>query len=241
MNLYLVRHGETAWTVSGQHTGRTDIPLTPHGEQEARALGDALATVAFTGAFTSPRQRATRTCELVGLNALAAIEPDLAEWDYGDYEGQRSDAIRAQRPDWSLFRDGCPNGESPESVSARADRVVALIRPLQGNVAVFSHGHFGRVLAARWIGLHVSAARHFVLSTASLGILRYESASPNDSSIVLWNAVPVSTAARGLHLGLHGGPVADTKAIARWDNEGGETLSRKPTNRTGVSHAHPAQ
>lgn len=224
MNLYLIRHGETAWTVSGQHTGRTNIPLTPQGEQEARALGEELTTVRFTRAFTSPRQRATRTCELVGLKALAAIEPDLAEWDYGDYEGRRSDEIRAQRPDWSLFRDGCPNGELPESISARADRAIALIRMLQGNVAVFSHGHFGRVLAARWIGLPMSAARHFMLSTASLSILRDEPRGPDGPAILLWNAVPVSTAARGPHLRLHGdGPTADTRAVERWDNEGGET------------------
>jgi len=225
MNLYLIRHGETAWTLSGQHTGRTDIPLKPQGEQEARALGEELTTVRFTRAFTSPRQRATRTCELVGLNAMATIEPDLAEWDYGDYEGLRSDEIRAQRPEWSLFRDGCPNGELPESISARVDRVVALLRMLPGNIAVFSHGHFGRVLAARWIGLSVTAARHFMLSTASLSILRDDPRSTGQPAILLWNAVPVRTAARGPHLRLHGGPTADTRAIERWDNEGGETVT----------------
>jgi len=224
MNLYLIRHGETAWTLSGQHTGRTDIPLTPQGEHEARALGAELTAVRFNRVFTSPRQRATRTCELVGLDAVATIEPDLAEWDYGDYEGRRSDEIRAQRPEWNLFQDGCPNGEMPESVSARADRVVALIRMLHGNVAVFSHGHFGRVLVARWIGLPVSGARHFLLGTSSLSILRDEPHGPDEPAILLWNAVPASTADPGPHLRLDGvGPTADTSAIERWDNEGGES------------------
>jgi len=189
MSLYLIRHGETAWSLSGQHTGRTDIPLTARGEQEAQALGDGLRAVTFSRVFTSPRQRARRTCELAGLDAATEIEPDLVEWDYGDYEGQRSVDIRAQRPDWNLFRDGCPHGESPSNVSGRADRLIAGLRTLQGNIAVFSHGHFGRVLAARWIGLPVGQAQHFALSTASVGILGYEQNDTADAAIVLWNAV----------------------------------------------------
>jgi len=188
MNLYLIRHGETAWSLSGQHTGRTDIPLTAQGEQEARALAEGLRAVTFSRVFTSPRQRARRTCELVGLNAGAQIEPDLAEWDYGDYEGQLSADIRKGRPDWNLFRDGCPHGESPVDVSDRADRLMAQVRALQGNIAVFSHGHFGRALAARWIGLPIDQAQHFRLSTASVSILGYEP-STDDSAIVLWNAL----------------------------------------------------
>ena len=187
--LYLIRHGETAWSLSGQHTGRTDIPLTEQGEQDARELAERLQPVRFNGVFTSPRQRARRTCELVGLDAVAEIEPDLAEWDYGDYGGQRSVDIRKGRPDWNLFRDGCPRGESPAQISERADRVVARLRALDGNIAIFSHGHFGRVLAARWIGLPVGQAQHFLLSTASLSILGYEHNLAAESAIVLWNAV----------------------------------------------------
>ena len=145
--LYLVRHGQTDWSLSGQHTGQTDIPLTEQGEQDARDLAEPLRAVRFSRVFTSPRQRARRTCELVGLDAVAALEPDLAEWDYGDYEGQRSVDIRKEQPDWNLFRDGCPLGESPVEVSERADRVIARLRALEGNTAIFSHGHFGRVLA----------------------------------------------------------------------------------------------
>ena len=187
--LYLVRHGETAWSLSGQHTGRTDVPLTEQGEQDARDLAKRLRAVRFSRVFTSPRQRARRTCELVGLDAVAALEPDLAEWDYGDYEGQRSVDIRKERPDWILFRDGCPHGESPVQVSERADRVIARLRALEGNTAIFSHGHFGRVLAARWIGLPVSHAQHFLLSTASLSVLGHEHNLAGESAIVLWNAV----------------------------------------------------
>src|SRR5688572_32078742 len=133
MQLYLIRHGETAWSLSGQHTGRTDIPLTAQGEERVRELAECLRTVTFSRVFTSPRQRARRTCELVGLGAVAEIEPDLAEWDYGDYEGQRSIEIRKHRPDWNLFRDGCPHGESPTGVSDRADRLIARLGALQGN------------------------------------------------------------------------------------------------------------
>jgi broad specificity phosphatase PhoE len=193
ISLYLIRHGETDWSISGQHTGRTDIPLTARGEQDAGTMRERLRAVRFSRVFTSPRRRARRTCELVGLDAVADVEPDLAEWDYGDYEGQRSVDIRKGRPDWNLFRDGCPNGESPAEVSDRADRLISEIRTLQGNIAAFSHGHFGRVLAARWIGLSVSDAQHFLLSTASLSILRYEQNSATESSIALWNAVSNNT------------------------------------------------
>ncbi len=189
LRLHLIRHGETAWSLSGQHTGPTDIPLTEQGEQDARELAERLRAVRFNRVFTSPRQRARRTCELVRLDAVAEIEPDLAEWDYGDYEGQRSVEIRKGRPDWNLFRDGCPRGESPAQVSERADRVIARLRALEGNIAIFSHGHFGRVLAARWIGLPVGQAQHFLLTTASLSILGYEHNHAAESAIVLWNAV----------------------------------------------------
>ena len=224
MSLYLIRHGETAWSISGQHTGRTDIPLTAQGEQDARALAEALRAVRFSRVFTSPRQRARRTCELVGLDAATEIEPGLVEWDYGDYEGQRSVDIRKRRPDWNLFRDGCPHGELPADVSDRADRLITQLRALQGNIAVFSHGHFGRVLAARWIGLPVSQAQHFLLSTASVSILGYEQNSTEESAIVLWNAIPSNTTDSGPNLQARSNETAaNTKAIERWDNEGGET------------------
>ena len=140
--LHLARHGETAWSLSGQHTGRTDLPLTERGERNARALGERLRGLACARVFTSPLRRAARTCELAGFGAAAEIDPDLVEWDYGQYEGRRTAEIHAERPDWQLFRDGCPGGESPDQVGARADRVVARVRAVEGDVLVFSSGHF---------------------------------------------------------------------------------------------------
>ncbi|MFN0194955.1 MAG: histidine phosphatase family protein [Aestuariivirga sp.] len=186
--LYLVRHGETAWSLSGQHTGRTDIPLTALGEAEARKLAERLHRVSFAWVFTSPLQRARRTAELAGLNRAAEIEPDLAEWDYGGYEGLRSGEIRANKPDWNIFRDGCPDGESLAGVSVRADRIIARLRKLEGDIAIFSHGHFGRVLAARWVGLEIECALHFLLGTASLSILGYGHQLATEPAIILWNA-----------------------------------------------------
>ena len=186
--IFLVRHGETAWSVSGRHTGRSDIPLTAPGEEAARALGPRMNAVAFSAVLTSPAQRARRTCELAGLARTAAIEPDLAEWDYGDYEGRRSAEILGERPGWMIFRDGCPGGETPEQVSDRADRLIARFRTMGGDVAAFSHGHFGRVLAARWIGLHVVEARGLLLNTASLSILGYEHDNPAEPVLALWNS-----------------------------------------------------
>ena len=186
--IYLIRHGETEWSLSGQHTSHTDIPLTAHGEDEARELGQRLRDIQFARVLTSPRQRARRTCELAGLDPEAEIEPDLAEWNYGDYEGQRSVDILRARPDWNLFRDGCPRGETPAEITDRADRLIARLRGLDGNVALFSHGHFGRVLAGRWIGLPVRQAQHLLLSTASLSILGYEHSLAGEPAIVLWNA-----------------------------------------------------
>jgi broad specificity phosphatase PhoE len=187
--VYLIRHGETAWSLSGQHTSRTDIALTEQGEQDARRLAERLRAVRFGRVLTSPLQRARRTCELAGLNEVADIEPDLAEWDYGDYEGQRPADIRKARPDWNIFRDGCPHGESPAQISQRADRLITRLRTLAGHVAIFSHGHFGRVLAARWIGLPVMQAQHFLLGTASLSVLGNGHNLAEEPAIVLWNAV----------------------------------------------------
>jgi broad specificity phosphatase PhoE len=199
--LYLVRHGETAWSLSGQHTGRTDIPLTEKGEQDARELAERLRGVNFSHVFTSPLQRARRTSELAALNRAAEIEPDLAEWDYGDYEGLRSGDIRKARPDWNVFQDGCPRGDSPAQISKRADRLNTRLRTLEGNIALFSHGHFGRVLAARWIGLRVEQAQHFLLSTASLSILGYGHDRAEEPAIIMWNTATNETAIRQVTLG----------------------------------------
>jgi broad specificity phosphatase PhoE len=190
LSLYFIRHGQTAWSLSGQHTGRTDIPLTAHGEAEARELIPWLKQVPFGLVLTSPRQRARRTCELVELGREAEIEPDLAEWDYGDYEGKLSSDICQERPDWNVFRDGCPHGETPVEVSDRADRLIARLCTMNGNVALFSHGEFGLALAARWIGLPVIEGQHFTLGTASLSILGYNPAHPKAPVIALWNATP---------------------------------------------------
>ena len=182
---YLARHGETAWSLSGQHTGLTDLPLTEVGEGNARRLRDALTGLTFAKVFSSPLSRARRTCELAGFGSRAEIVRDLVEWDYGEYEGRRTVEIHAERPDWQLFRDGCPGGESPQDVAARADRVVELVRSVSGNVLLFSSGHFLRVLAARWTGIDTFGARSLMLSTASLSVLGYEHLK--QPAIQLWN------------------------------------------------------
>ncbi len=185
--VYLARHGETAWSLTGQHTGLTDLPLTPRGERNAQRLAGRLSGMRFGRVFTSPLLRARRTCELAGFGAVAEVDPDLVEWNYGAYEGRTSAEILEERPDWDLFRDGCPGGETPEEVAARADRVVERLRSLAGTTLVFSSGHFIRVLAARWLGLWAGAAgKHFLLSTASVSAIGYE----RDQSrpvISLWN------------------------------------------------------
>jgi probable phosphoglycerate mutase len=185
--VYLARHGETAWTLSRQHTGLTDLPLTERGERTARRLGERLKALTFTAVLTSPLQRAARTCELAGFKSVAEVDKDLVEWNYGQYEGRRTAEIRAERPDWELFRDGCPGGESPLEVGARADRVVKQVRAVPGNVLIFTSGHFMRVLATSWLGLEPSVnCKFFMLSTASLSAVGYE----HDVSrpvIRLWN------------------------------------------------------
>ncbi|MGB7951217.1 MAG: histidine phosphatase family protein [Candidatus Binatia bacterium] len=185
--VYLARHGETAWSLSGQHTGRTDLPLTERGERNARQVGERLKGLTFTKVFASPLQRAIRTCELAGFGATVEIDPDLFEWNYGDYEGRRTAEILAERPGWQLFRDGCPGGESPNQVAARADRVVSRVRAVAGDALLFSSGHFLRVLGARWLGLEPIAGTYFLLSTASLGILAYEHSNRAEPVIRLWN------------------------------------------------------
>ena len=184
--IYLARHGETAWTVSGQHTGRTDLPLTEGGERNGRALGARLRGLVFAKTFTSPLQRAVRTCELAGFGAAAELDPDLMEWDYGQYEGRRTTEILAERPDWQLFRDGCPGGETPAEIGARAGRVVSRVRAVEGDVLLFSSAHFLRVLSARWLGLEPAGGRYLLLGTAALCILGYEH-NLSEPAIRLWN------------------------------------------------------
>jgi len=184
--IYLARHGETAWSLSGQHTGLTDLPLTARGEDQARRLGERLRGLSLTRVLTSPLQRATRTCDLAGLGVAAEVDRDLVEWNYGDYEGRTSAAIHAKRPDWQLFRDGCPGGETPEQVGARADRVVERLRAMGGDAALFSSGHFLRTLAARWLRLPPGVGGAFLLATASLSALSYEH-GPSEPVIRLWN------------------------------------------------------
>ncbi len=186
--IYLFRHGETAWSLAGQHTGRTDIPLTAKGEADALVLGQRLVGIHFTRVFTSPRQRARRTCELAALPLVPEIDPDLAEWDYGDYEGQKRVDLLKQRPGWDIFNAGAPGGESPAEIADRADRVIARLRLSDGNSALFTHGHFGRVLAVRWLGLPIVEARHLLLDPASLSILGYEHNNRDEPVIARWNA-----------------------------------------------------
>jgi probable phosphoglycerate mutase len=184
--VYLARHGETAWSISGQHTGLTDLPLTEHGERNARRLGERLKGFIFAKVFTSPLQRAAKTCELAGFGTIAKIDPDLVEWNYGDYEGLRTIEIHAKNSHWELFRDGCPNGESLDQIGARADRMISRVRAIQGDVLIFSSGHFLRVLAARWLGLEPAGGKFLLLDTTSLSALSYEN-SLSQPAIRLWN------------------------------------------------------
>ena len=185
--IYLARHGETDWSLTGRHTGLTDLPLNETGERNAQRLRDRLSGLRFNTVFTSPLRRAQRTCELAGFGPVAAIVPDLVEWDYGDYEGRTSTQIHGEWSGWQLFRDGCPGGESPEQVAARADRVVELVRAVSGNVLLFSSGHFLRMLAARWCQVEpVANARPFMVDTASLSALGYEH-NLSQPVIRLWN------------------------------------------------------
>jgi broad specificity phosphatase PhoE len=191
LRLYLMRHGETEWSRSGQHTGGSDIPLTPHGEEMSRNLRPMLAGLSFTQVLVSPRLRARQTCDGAGLSGSAHTEPDLAEWDYGDYESLRTVDIRKRRTGWDIWQDGCPGGESPREISQRADRLIDRLRKQEGRIALFSHGHFGRVLAARWIALPVAQGQHFLLSPATLSILSLSAAEPPqpaEQQIELWNS-----------------------------------------------------
>lgn len=183
---YVARHGETVWSREGRHTGRTDLPLTQRGERNAQRLRERLVGLVFAKVLTSPLRRAARTCELAGFGTVAEVDPDLVEWHYGDYEGLRLADIHAKRPDWELFRDGCPNGESPADVAGRADRVVARVRAIKGNVLIFSSGHFLRVLAARWLELEPLFGKYLLLDTGSLSALSYEH-DLSHPAIQFWN------------------------------------------------------
>jgi len=194
--LVLVRHGQTSWSAAGLHTGLTDIPLTAEGEASTRWLREELARERFACVLTSPLQRASRTCHLAGFGDVAEVDPDLVEWDYGDYEGRRTIDIRADRPDWHLFRDGCPGGESPAEVGARADRVLARLAGIDGASLIFSSGHVMRVLAARWLRLEPGAGRYFALATASLSELGYEH-DLGRPVIRLWNRTPMTASRAG--------------------------------------------
>jgi broad specificity phosphatase PhoE len=187
--VYLARHGGTAWTISHQHTGVTDLPLTPQGEAEARRLRQRLERLTFAAVLTSPLRRAVQTCDLAGFSSAAEVEPDLVEWDYGAYEGRTSADIHAERPDWQLFRDGGPGGESPDQIGGRADRVIRRVRRIDGPCLLFSSGHFLRVFAARWLGLEPGAGRYLLLGTASLSAVGYEHAY-SEPVIRLWDEMP---------------------------------------------------
>src|SRR5215510_5175724 len=183
--VYLMRHGETEWSLSGQHTGMTDIPLTENGRAAARLLRPVLAEESFALVLTSPLHRARETCELAGFGNRAHVESDLMEWNYGEYEGLTPHEIHAKRPDWMIFRDGCPGAELPEQIGARVDRVIAKAHDTEGNVALFAHGHVFRVLVARWIGLSSRAGQRFLLNTATLNILGFYRDTP---ALKIWNA-----------------------------------------------------
>jgi broad specificity phosphatase PhoE len=186
-DLYLVRHGETEWTLSGQHTGLTDLPLTAAGEEQARRLRDRLGSFSFVKVFSSPLRRAVRTCELSGYGSTAELDRDLIEWNYGDYEGRKREWILARQPDWGIFRDGCPSGESPRDVGIRADRVISRVCKVDGNVLIFSSGHILRVLIARWLGLEPSGGRYFKLGTAALTILGFDHNNRSEPVLRLLN------------------------------------------------------
>jgi broad specificity phosphatase PhoE len=185
--VFLLRHGETQWSLSRQHTGRTDIPLTENGRTVARRLAPVLAEQDFELVLVSPLQRAQQTCQLAGFDSKATIDEDLFEWDYGQYEGRTPQQIRADTPEWLIFRDGCPGGETPAQVGARVDRVIARVRAIEGNAALFAHGHILRVLGARWLGLPVAAGSHFLLDTATLCVLSYYHGI---GAIERWNVAP---------------------------------------------------
>jgi broad specificity phosphatase PhoE len=229
LRLFIIRHGETEWSVSGQHTGRADIKLTENGKVEATRIGQQIRDIDFSHVLVSPLERAKQTCEMAGLSKLAMIDLDLAEWDNGDYQGKTPHEILATRPDWNLFRDGCPNGESTLQIANRVDRLIRSLNEFDGDVALFTHGHLGRVLAARWIGLSVEFGQHFLLDTASLSILCYQHNESDKPAISLWNYRTMeffeskSEESRDTRIQLDAS-LWKRRALERWENEGGEVL-----------------
>lgn len=189
LTLYLIRHGQTQWSLSGQHTGQTDLPLTAEGEEQARKLVPILNRIEFSAVLTSPLQRARKTCEMAGLARRSHIDSDLVEWNYGSYEGLTSEEILKKNPTWNLFQNGTPEGETPKKVSERADRLIERLGELNGNVALFSHGHFFSALAVRWIGLPILAGEHLELSTSSISTLSFSTHHPEVRVISGWNSV----------------------------------------------------
>ena len=187
--VFMARHGDTEWTESRQRTGRTDLPLNEHGEERARQLGKRLQRFSFAQVFTSPLQRASKTCALAGFGEVAKVDPDLVEWDYGRFEGNLTRHILKEQPGWEMFRDGCPDGESPEDISARADRFIARVRGIDGDILAFSSAHIIRMIAARWLGLPPGAGRFFFCRPASVGVLGFEHNSLDEPIIALWNYV----------------------------------------------------
>ena len=183
--VYVIRHGETEWSINGKHTGVTDIPLTENGRNQVKCLQPVLANEVFALVLTSPLHRARETCKLSGLGDKAEVEPNLMEWNYGEYEGVTSKEIHKTVPGWLVFNDGAPGGETPEQIGARADRVIQRVRAVQGNVALFAHGHIFRVLVARWLDLPATAGRNFLLDTGTLNILSYYRGYP---AVKIWNA-----------------------------------------------------
>lgn len=227
LRLYLIRHGGTEWSLAGKYSGRADISLTEHGKVEAQKAGERLHGILFAHVLTSPLRRAQQTSARAVLGPTPKVEPDLAEWDNGDDEGLTAAVIFKSRPDWNLFRDSSPRGESPAQISARADRLIAHLRTLNGNVALFSHGYFGRVLAARWIGLSVAQAELFLLSTASISVLCDAHDRADQPAIALWNSVASETLISDTDVDLYANEerVSKPPPIENWENEGGEIPS----------------
>lgn len=222
LQLYLIRHGETEWSLSGKHTGRSDILLTQQGENKARELGNYLRHISFAQILSSPLRRAVHTCTLAGIGQALQLEPDLAEWDYGQYEGLRSVDILKLHPGWNIYRDGCPGGETPAQLAFRADRLLNRLLKQTGNIALFAHGQIGSVLAARWIGLALEEAQHFMLGTSSLGIFSFAPHHPAVPVIALWNAQPRVLFSSVTERPANARIAPAESSLERWENEGGE-------------------